>query len=187
MTLSDHPVAGLSSADEGAIRALLAKLAESWDRSDAAAYGTGFTGDADYITFDGTHLKGREAVVRSHADLFEFFNTVFGESRLLAESSSIRFLTPDVALVHATGAVLFPWQKEAAADRRSINTSVVVRGPDGSWLVAAFQNTRVKPQSVPTGFSRRLLAALFRLRGKKRAWGLGARGKGDGSDRFRTR
>ncbi len=164
MTLSHGHAARHSAADEGAIRALLAKLAESWDRSDATAYGSGFTPDADYIAFDGTYLKGREAVMRSHDDLFEFFNTVFQGSRLVGESSSIRFLTPDVALVHATGAVLFPWQKAVAADRRSVNTSVVLRQPDGSWLVAAFQNTRVKPQSVPTGFSRRLLAALFRLR-----------------------
>lgn len=168
MTLSDQLDPGISSADEGAIRVLLAKLAESWNRSDGAAYGAGFTEDADYIAFDGTYLKGRDAVARSHDDLFEFFDNVFQGSRLVAESSGIRFLTPDVALVHATGAVLFPWQKQAAADRRSINTSVVVRQPDGSWLVAAFQNTRVKPQSVPTGFSRRLLAALVRLRAKKR-------------------
>ena len=154
------------TADNKAIGMLMRRIAESWDAGDPVAFASNYAPDADYIAFDGTHVRGREAIAEVHRELFEFFNGVVRGSRLLSERSGIRFLTPDVALVHATGAVLFPWQKEIARERRSINTSVVVRQPDGRWLVAAFQNTRVKPRPVPTGFPRRLLAALFGLRAR---------------------
>ena len=166
MSLSDNRIATAPDGDERAIRMVMSRIAASWDHSDAPAFASGFTADADYIVFDGTHIRGQDGIADSHRDLFEFFNTAFGGSQLVEEKSGIRFLTPDVALVHATGAVLFPWQKEIAGDRRSINTSVLVRQPDGTWLVAAFQNTRVNIRPLPKGLPLRMLAALFRLRAR---------------------
>jgi uncharacterized protein (TIGR02246 family) len=70
--------------------------------TDAEAYASVFTPDADYVTFLGSHYKGRAAIAASYAPLVKKF---LKASRLEFEITQPRFLTPDVALVHAKGAV----------------------------------------------------------------------------------
>lgn len=57
---------------------------------------------------------------------------------------SIRFLAPDVALVHATGSTVMPGKSGPSPERDSIQTLVAVRR-GGEWRFAAFHNTRVRP------------------------------------------
>nr|WP_306455746.1 SgcJ/EcaC family oxidoreductase [Nocardia seriolae] len=61
-------------------------------------------------------------------------------TRAVGEITSVRFPTPDVALVHGLGAVV-----KGGKQRTRFNTKcvlyVVVRR-DGAWEVAAFQNTK---------------------------------------------
>lgn len=156
--------ASAAVSDTEAIGALLGRLSESWRLHDAEAYAAAFTEDADYIAFDGSYAKGRGEIARMHHDLFKFFNTVFQGSRLVTEKSCMRFLGPDTVLMHATGAVLFPGQKEISSARRSINTTVITRQPDGTWLIAAFQNTRVRIRPLPKGFGLHVLAFMMRVR-----------------------
>lgn len=148
------------SAEEAEIRGLLAKMRESWDKNDATAYASVFTEDSDYIAFDGTHLRGRQANEELHASLFK---GILQKTRLSFEGDpQIRFLSPDVAVVHAKGAVLLPWQRRIAPSRRSIQTYVAVKR-EGRWWFTAFQNTRIRP--VPTkGFALKMITALFRAR-----------------------
>jgi uncharacterized protein (TIGR02246 family) len=127
--------------DESAIRDLLQRLGEAWDRGDADAYASLFTEDADYAVFDGTHLKGRQEISDTHRPLFERF---MKGSCLFTESSSMRFLSPDVALIHSKGAVLRTRQKHPSSRRLSVQTMVAVRGEEG-WRFVAFQNTRYRP------------------------------------------
>lgn len=164
MNPSNVLLASVAASDEAAIGVLLERLSENWRLGDAVAYAAAFTEDADYIAFDGSHAKGRDEIARMHRDLFAFFNRVFQGSRLVTEKSSMRFLGPDTVLMHATGAVLFPGQKVMSADRRSINTSVIARQPDGTWLIAAFQNTRVRIRPLPTGRALGVLAFMMRMR-----------------------
>lgn len=63
-------------------------------------------------------------------------------TRLFGEVESVRLLSPDVALVHATGGTLFPGQRDRRPRRPSIQTLVAVKC-DGVWRFTAFQNTRV--------------------------------------------
>jgi uncharacterized protein (TIGR02246 family) len=69
---------------------------------DPEAYAKVFTPDADYVTFLGSHHKGREAIAASHVSLFKRLKG----SRLDAEVTQLRFLTPEVALIPAKGAVV---------------------------------------------------------------------------------
>jgi uncharacterized protein (TIGR02246 family) len=84
--------------DEDAIRELLDRQAMAWAAGDPDADAGVFTPDADYVTFLGSHYKGREAIAASYVSLFKKF---LKGSRLDTEITQLRFLTPDVALIHA--------------------------------------------------------------------------------------
>jgi uncharacterized protein (TIGR02246 family) len=92
------------------------------------------------VGFDGTHLKGREEIALFHQQLFDRF--VKG-SRLVGKIRSVRFLTPDVAVMHAVGGTVMAGQSDIDPERNSIHTLVAVkRSP--KWRIAAFQNTRAQ-------------------------------------------
>jgi uncharacterized protein (TIGR02246 family) len=129
--------------DEREIRALVEHMFDSWGRGDAVAYHADFTDDADYVSFDGSR-RGKADSISSHRNLFR---TVLHGSRLEGEVESVRFVTPDVAVVHLTGSVAFAWQQRLRRRRLSRQTMVVVRR-DGRWQVTAFHNTRVRPLST---------------------------------------
>ncbi|MEV0234799.1 SgcJ/EcaC family oxidoreductase [Nonomuraea sp. NPDC050786] len=49
----------------------LARIGETWNAGDSEGYAGLFTEDADYITFFGLHLKGRQAIEEAHRELFK--------------------------------------------------------------------------------------------------------------------
>jgi uncharacterized protein (TIGR02246 family) len=131
-------------ADEAAIRALLDRQIQSWDAGDPIAYASAYAREGDCVSFLGSHYRGREAIAAScevpRAD--SLFKRLLRGVRLNLEITHLRFLTPDVVVVHATcGAT-----KGARPSRRNLrtNTSVAVRTADG-WLLAASQNTTLRP------------------------------------------
>jgi uncharacterized protein (TIGR02246 family) len=148
--------AGGSSTDEAAIRATIARMFEAWNRNDAGAYASPFEDDSDDVSFDGTRVRGRAANEAAHRLLFE---TVLAHTRLIGEVEDVRFVTGDVAVVHATGAVAWPWHAEVPKKRRSRQTVVFVKR-EGTWRATAFQNTRIRP--VPTIRAGSLLVRAFR-------------------------
>lgn len=123
-------------SDEDAIRELLDRQIMGWNAGDAEAYASVFTPDADYVTFLGSHHKGRAAIAASYAPLFQKF---LKGSRLELEITQLRFLTPDVALVHAKGAVAKGRGRRRRGNTRA-NITIAVR-TDGRWLFATSQNT----------------------------------------------
>ncbi|MBU5441095.1 SgcJ/EcaC family oxidoreductase [Paenibacillus sp. MSJ-34] len=134
--------------DVEAIQALFAKLTDSWNKGDGAAYGDCFTEDADYVTFAGQHLKGRKQIADTHEWLFNgpLKGSVL-ESRA-ASGLQPRFITPDVAIVHAIGEARLANPSEDPNDRGSINTNVAVKR-NGEWKLTAFHNCRI--QEMPGG------------------------------------
>ena len=126
-------------AGEAAIRYLFSELLDDWGRGDGHAYGSRFTEDADYVAFDGSHTKGRQEISSSHQELFDRW--VKG-TRLVGSVESVRFLGPEVALVHATGSTVFPGEDKPRPSRDSIQTLVAVKR-EGAWIFKAFHNSRI--------------------------------------------
>jgi uncharacterized protein (TIGR02246 family) len=122
-------------------------------------YAAEFTEDCDYVAFDGTRFRGPAEPGKHLARLFD---TVLRDSRLEGEVESVRFVTPDVAVVHWTGSVAYPWQQRVSRRRLSRQTLVLVRR-DERWLATAFQNTRVRPVSQE-GIGFELAARFIRWR-----------------------
>jgi uncharacterized protein (TIGR02246 family) len=125
------------TSEEEAVRDLFGRLLDAWGRGDGHAYGALFTEDADYVAFDGSHTKGRRAIAESHQKLFDSW---LKGTRLLGKITALRFLGPDIALVHATGETLMPGKDKPV--RPSIQTLVAVNR-EGTWLFTAFHNTRI--------------------------------------------
>jgi uncharacterized protein (TIGR02246 family) len=122
-------------ADEAAIRELLNRQVMGWDAGDPEAYASVFSSDADYVTFLGSHHKGRDAIATSYVPLFR---KLLKGSRLDTKVTQLRFLTPDVALIHTEAAVVKGVRRRSRRNR--VNSSIAVR-TDGQWLLAASQNT----------------------------------------------
>jgi uncharacterized protein (TIGR02246 family) len=136
-----------NTGTEEDIRQLFARTCEAWNQGNAHAYAECFTSDADYVVFDGTHLKSRAAIEHSHTALF---STFLKGSTLEGELTDLRHVSPDVVLCHGVGAVRLRWQHRTSSGRDSIQTYLAVRGK-GIWQFAAFHNTRIqRPNAVQT-------------------------------------
>ena len=135
--------------DEAQVRALFEALLADWGKGDGEAYGSRFTEDADYVAFDGTRTTGRSVIAASHQQLFDKW---LKGTQLTGHILSIKFPSPEVALVHATGGTVMPGKTKASPERDSIQTLVAVR-EGGAWRFAAFHNTRVRSiAGGPAGF-----------------------------------
>jgi uncharacterized protein (TIGR02246 family) len=135
------------SADEAAVRALYQQLMDGWNQGSGDAFAAVFTEDGDLIGFDGTHFKGRQEIAPFHQQLFDKW---LKGSRLVGEVKDVRFLSPDVALMHAVGGTVMRGKSEPVPERDSIQTLVATR-QDGEWRLAAFQNTRLHPMDSSAG------------------------------------
>lgn len=135
------PEAEVSSVvDAAAVRRLYEDLMEGWNRGSGDSFAATFAEDGDLVGFDGNHLKGRRQIASFHQPLF---STWLKGTRLVGKVDSVRFLTPEVALVHAVGGTVMRGRSQSSPERDSIQTLVATR-EDGEWRFAGFQNTRVR-------------------------------------------
>lgn len=126
------------ATDAAEVTALFHRLSEAWGAMDADAYADAFTEDADYVTFVGTHLRGRREIADAHAALWEHFQK---DTALYGEIRSLRFVAEDVAVMITEGAVLKRGRTAPKPADLKVQTLVAVRRPDG-WRFTGFQNTK---------------------------------------------
>jgi uncharacterized protein (TIGR02246 family) len=138
----------VNPADEAAVRALYQKLMDGWNRGSGAAFAAAFMEDGDLVAFDGTHFEGREEIAPFHQELFDKW---LKGTRLVGQVKDVRFLSPDIALMHAVGGTVMRGKSEPSPERDSIQTLVAIRR-DGEWRLAAFQNTRIRPMRNVAAF-----------------------------------
>jgi uncharacterized protein (TIGR02246 family) len=98
------------------------------DQGSGAAFAAVFAEDGDLVAFDGTHFKGREEIAPFHQQLFDKW---LKGSRLVGQVKDVRFLSPDVALMHAVGGTVMRGKSEPSPERDSIQTLVATRQEDG--------------------------------------------------------
>jgi uncharacterized protein (TIGR02246 family) len=132
--------------DRLAIQAVVAGLAEAWGKGDGRAWGSYFTEDADFTAWFGLYLKGRDAIAAAHQQIFD---TVYKNTNARLEICSLRFLRPDVAVVHFNGSVVGEGE-ELPAEPQVVPVAVLTK-EGGSWRVAVFQNTKNSMSERITG------------------------------------
>lgn len=128
------------AADEAAIRALITRQIDSWNAADPDGYANAYTADGDCVSFLGAHYRGRDAIALCYEvpRATSLFRKLTRGARLHFQITQLRFLTSDIAVVHATGGIA----QGSRPSRRALrtNTSIAVRTDEG-WLLAASQNT----------------------------------------------
>ena len=136
------------SADEAAVRGLYQELMDGWNRGSGAAFAAPFAEDGDLVAYDGTHFKGRDEISSFHQQLFDRW---MKGTRLVGEVKGVRFLGPDMAVMHVVGGTVMRGKSEPSPERDSIQTLVATR-QSGEWRLAAFQNTRLRIMRNGTTF-----------------------------------
>src|SRR5215510_5200797 len=96
-----------NSADEDAIRAIHQRMIDAWNAGDGAAFAAPFTDDADFVAWEGTHLKGRQEIASFTQRVFD---TVVTGSRLEGEVTFVRLLSPALAVMHSVVRMAFRGQ-----------------------------------------------------------------------------
>ena len=123
-----------SPADAGTRQEMI----DAWNTGSGAAFVAPFTDDADFVVFEGTHLKERQQIVSFTQQIFD---TVVKGSRLEGEVKFVRFLSPDLAVMHSVVRTTLPGQPEASPGRDSMQMYVVTKR-DGSWQAEEILNAR---------------------------------------------
>ena len=143
MSLVRMTSAAADAGDEGAIRQLEVQQQKAWNRHDAKAYAALFTEDGDCVNVVGWWWRGRSQI---ESKLTEAYAFVFRESALTVGEVSLRWLNPELAVVHVrwtmTGART---PQGIPAPQQGIQTQLVQKQAGGKWLIAAFQNTNSIP------------------------------------------
>ena len=125
------------NGDEAAIRHIVQQVQDGWNAHDGKAFAAPFASDADYVVVNGMKIKGREAIEKGHTAIF---SSIYKDSHNVGTVKSIRFLRPDVAVVHVE------WNLEVSKGgekAQAMNTMVVTK-EGGKWSIAAFHNTPVR-------------------------------------------
>jgi uncharacterized protein (TIGR02246 family) len=132
------------SEDEAAVRSVVTRQQESWNRHEAKAYAETFTEDADVVNVLGWWWKGRPEIEKKLTDAFVF---VFRESTLTFNEVNVKFLSPELALVHARWTMVGAKtpSKEASAPQQGIQTQLLQKRA-GKWSMVAVQNTNATPE-----------------------------------------
>lgn len=126
------------SADETAIRDAVKQLETGWNTKSGALFAKPFAEDADYVVINGSYIKGRAVIESAHQQIFD---TIYKDTTITLAVKQIRFLRPDVAVVHVNGHRIGP-TKDLEHD--AMLTLVMTKDKSG-WTIAAFQNTAVAP------------------------------------------
>jgi uncharacterized protein (TIGR02246 family) len=129
--------------DEAAIAKSAEAFVEAFHKGDAKAVAGHWTPDGDYTTQTGKEIKGRAALEKA----FQGFFADNPGMKLLVESASLRFITPDVAIEDGTTSVFAPDGGPPSRARYSI---VHVK-KDGRWYLSSVRDSVYTP---PGNFER---------------------------------
>jgi uncharacterized protein (TIGR02246 family) len=127
--------------DEAAVGAVVDQFVQAWNRHDMPAFAALFAEDAEFVNAIGLQWHGRAQIETAQAHNHA---TIFRESHLDRVRVRQRFLTPEVAVVHATWDLAGQRRRDGQAvpPRTGVITLVLTKN-DGTWAIAVFQNTDV--------------------------------------------
>ena len=127
-----------NAADEAAISAIPLQMADAWRAVASSSFAAPFTENADFVVFEGTHLKGRREIASFSQQIFD---TVVRGSHLQGEMKFVHFLSPQLAVMHAVARVTLHGQTQPSPSRDSMQIFVVAKH-DGDWRAEAVLNAR---------------------------------------------
>jgi uncharacterized protein (TIGR02246 family) len=137
------------TSDEDAIRQLEHRFNEAWNAHDADGVSESIVEDGQFITVNGAWSTSREGF-RKRMEILFGPNGPFRVSTRRTPEMHVRFLTPDIAILHSRfwidGEIM---EDELCKESRECVGTRVVRKIDGLWRVVATQNTDVRTGRRP--------------------------------------
>jgi uncharacterized protein (TIGR02246 family) len=156
----DGAARGQTAADEAAVRTIPQAFAAAWAKHDGQQLAAIMAEDVDFVDVAGDWLQGRADFALYHSRLL---SARFRDSTLTPLEISVRFLHPDLAVLH------WSWRVEGDRNfdqtprnpRYGLFTMIVVR-TGRQWLVAVAQNTnRIAPPNPDPEMEGIKLGILF--------------------------
>jgi uncharacterized protein (TIGR02246 family) len=141
------PIGAQTKPDEDAVRKLPQAFADAWAKHDGHELANIMADDVDFVTVGATWIHGRPDFEKYHTRLL---SGRFSGSTITPLQIAVRFLHPDVAVVH--------WSWKIEGDRNPDGTA---RGPrygmmtmvaekrNSMWLVVVSQNDNSFPGLPP--------------------------------------
>jgi uncharacterized protein (TIGR02246 family) len=134
----------MTTEDEAAVRVVTQEFIDSWNHHAMSRLAALFAEDADFIDVFGNWFRDRTAIEQA---LTQRHATIFKDSLFTERDFAVRFVKPDVAIVHLV------IELSGAIDRQGhqlppglgVITSVI-QGVAGNWRIIALQNTTVAAQ-----------------------------------------
>ena len=126
----------LQTKAELQISGVFDQLTEAWRIGNGNAWADAFVDDADFTVWFGLAIKGKEQIAWGHQLIFDNF---YADTVFEFDIRQIRFVRPDVAIVHLSGSVVrngenLPAEPDAVP-------MVVLEQVGDDWKIVAFQNT----------------------------------------------
>ncbi len=134
------------SEDEKAIKRLVLERNERFN-NHGAPLPASFTQDADFVNVYGMWRRGPVEIESRQKERME---TVLKDAKITLLDLRIRFIRPDVAIVHETHEMsgMLNDDGKTMPPHRELSIRVVVK-EQGKWLITAFHNTIVRPVKSP--------------------------------------
>lgn len=125
--------------DDPQVRGLAQSFVAAWNQHDAAALGNLMAPGVEFVTVGAIWLHGRADVEKFHARLFA---GRLADSTNEVLETAVRFLRPDLALVHWSWTVAA--EKDAGGKTRPQRwglMTALAEKQNGGWLIVAATNT----------------------------------------------
>jgi uncharacterized protein (TIGR02246 family) len=134
--------AGYNSRDTNALNDLPVKWEKYWNKHDMDSMGTLLTEDVDFVNVAGQWLKGKRETVATHKERHE---VVFKESLWTTDSIAIKYVRPDLAIMHVGWGITGDVDPDGVArkPRHGLFTWIVTK-KNNEWLILAVHNVNIR-------------------------------------------
>lgn len=129
------------SSDEKEIRQIVADMQNGWNQKSGEQFATHFSNDHDYVVWSGLYNVNmdRASNVRAHQFLFE---GVYKNMDITLKADKVRFIKPDVAMVHTY--VNTRKDENTGPDYPEFLITMLLVKNDGAWQIVSFNNLDIE-------------------------------------------
>ena len=124
--------------NETLIRANIDQMAKGWNTKSATEFSKPFAGNADYVIWDGFHIKNFPSGIQGLQHVFE---TSEKTSKATYTVEQIRYLRKDVVAVHVVGEMKDEVNTQQNGKGR---ITLIMTKEKNKWVIATFQNTGIQ-------------------------------------------
>lgn len=133
------------STDEKAIYTIVKHMQEGWNAKSGEQFALHFANDHDYVVWTGLYMPNstRTNNADAHQGLYE---GPYRNMDIKLKIEKIRFIKPDVALVHALGASTF--DKNKSMDYPTLLQTMVMVKENENWEIISFHNLDIEYDKI---------------------------------------